>query len=166
MSTVPETPSIPSRLNVTDEFGYWFSGIFDGEGCFLFKNTARTVVTPAPVIKRTLREDDRSVIEYIKENLGCGRIFDGQYKSEKYTRYRPWVELKVQPIADLAEVIVPLFDRYPLQAKKAHEFRMWRMLVHWRYCRRGLRISAEEKEIYDRVYAWVGDHRGKTPTRL
>src|SRR5258708_26904556 len=33
--TVPPDSVTPIRLNVSDEFGYWFSGFFDGQGCLV-----------------------------------------------------------------------------------------------------------------------------------
>jgi hypothetical protein len=88
--------SIPPQLNVSDEFGYWFSGLFDGEGCLVVYKDGGVI------LKVVLRDDDESVIEYIKNQLGCGRIIPGDYTSRKYRDFR------VAKIADLAEIVVQL----------------------------------------------------------
>ena len=161
MSTQAGSPSIPLRLNVSDEFGYWLSGLFDGEGCFLFKNTVREVTGMVPKVKITLRADDRSVIEYIQSQLGCGRIYANQYRPEKNKTTKPWVEFRVQRISDLAEVIVPLFERYPLHSKKVQEFALWKIVVRHRYLNRGSPISMEERELYGKINAWISNSRGR-----
>src|ERR1700722_13599943 len=136
MST-PPAAFAPSRLNVTDAFGYWFSGFFDGEGCFYFQNTAGGVRTVVLKIRVVQRGDDRGALEYIQKQIGCGRIVDNQYRSEKYRSTKPWSDFCITRIADLAEVVVPLFDRYPLHTKKAQEFSLWRSAVGLRYQNKG-----------------------------
>jgi hypothetical protein len=155
------SPTIPSRLTVSDEFGYWLSGLFDGEGCFLFQNTVHGKTTIALKIKIALRNDDRDVIDYIYKHLGCGSIYANEYRAENYKAHRPWVELRVQKIADLAEVIVPLFDHYPLHTKKAQEFALWRAIVMRRYKSQGRPLSPEEQDAYGEVYEWIAKLRGR-----
>jgi hypothetical protein len=36
-------------------------------------------------------------------------------------------------VQDLAEVIIPLFERYPLYTKKSKEFAIWKPIVLQRY---------------------------------
>jgi hypothetical protein len=155
MSTAQTEAEIPSRLNVSDEFGYWFSGFFDGEGSFTFKHVHQGIVNPGPKIQLTVRQDDRGVIEYIHSQLCCGRIHFNEYKSEAYKTHQPWVAFRVNRIDDLAEVIVPLFERYPLHSKKAMEFTLFGSLVRSRYRFRGQPISDEEREVYGKFYALI-----------
>jgi len=159
VSTAQAQTEIPSRLNVSDEFGYWFSGFFDGEGSFTFNYTCHDTVNPQPKIQLTVRRDDRSVIEYIHSQLCCGRIHLNEYKSEAYKTHQPWVAYRVNRIADLAEVIVPLFERYPLHTKKAREFALFGSLVRTRYHFRGRRISEKEREVYGRLYTLIAELR-------
>jgi hypothetical protein len=154
----PETlalPPIPSRLKVTDEFGYWFSGFFDGEGCFLFKDTREGKTTFKPKIKVAVRFDDRAVIDSIHKQMGCGVVYSNRYHKEKYKTTKPWVEFRVHRIGDLAEVIVPLFERYPLHTKKAQEFKYWKGLVQIRYHSHGARVSAQEQQFFDILIPWL-----------
>jgi hypothetical protein len=58
---------------VTDEFGYWFSGFFDGEGTLLAMRENGRQLTQKILI--LLRDDDGSVNRWIQENLGCGKIY-------------------------------------------------------------------------------------------
>jgi len=152
-----ESPSIPTRLNVTDEFGYWLSGLFDGEGCFLFKETRHGVVTPKPKIRLVLRHDDQSVLEYVHEQLGCGKEYVVPPNAKTHTQEAR--EYRVHKISDLAEVIVPLFERYPLHTKKAHEFQLWKGLVSLRYMAHGRPVSDQERQLYAQMDNWIAQSR-------
>ena len=73
-----------------------------------------------------LRADDREILERIRDTLKCGNIYQLNYK--RYGWY-PHAKYKVSKIADLSDRIVPFFDRYPLQAKKAEVFKLFRDVV-------------------------------------
>jgi len=147
------------RLAVGDDFGYWFSGFFDGEGCFYFHNTVRGKTTIGLKIKIAVRRDDKTVIDYIRGQLGCGRAFLNEYRDDTYKSHKPWVDFRVQRLEDLAEAIVPLFERYPLHTKKAEEFARWKNLVELRYSARGAAISPQLKEAFERDLQWVRQRR-------
>ena len=121
---------IPCRLNVSDAFGHWFTGFFDGEGCLtVFSRARRDRYFERRVgIQIILRDDDADVIARIKDNLGVGLISRGNY-----TGRNPTICYRCEPIKDLAEVIVPLLDKYPLYTKKAREYVIWRQLVIFQY---------------------------------
>lgn len=126
-----EREGIPSRLNVTDAFGYWFSGFFDGEGHI----GAFSRVRPNGYTERRLtiqiivRHDDADAIYRIRDNFQCGGIFH----TKAHGRTQDSIGFRVEKINDLAEVVVPLFEKYPLYSKKAREFLIWRDLVRAQY---------------------------------
>jgi len=145
---------IPNRLNVSDDFGHWLSGFFDGEGCFLFYShqakghKARSYWTG---IQLSLRDDDLPILKTIASKLDVGYIRDYSPSPGKPQKY--WICHKV---LDLAEVIIPLFDRFPLRAKKAIEYPIWRAGVIHRYTwsvggKSRRRISAEHRVLYDEI---------------
>lgn len=128
-----ERDGLPNRLTVGDPFGYWFSGLFDGEGSFVvFTRPASGRPEYAEyrlAIRIMLRDDDAQVISRIYDHLQVGRISARKANG----RSNPAVAITVERVQDLAEVIVPLFDRYPLYSKKAKEYAIWRPLVMRRY---------------------------------
>jgi hypothetical protein len=126
-----ETKGAPCRLNVQDSFGYWFSGFFDGEGTLLIQVDGNTQL--ALKIQVLLRADDRSVNEHIKAELKCGRIFPHPARLNDGRNAKPGVMYRVQELRDLYEIIVPLFERYPLRSKKNREFEIWKNIVRHRY---------------------------------
>jgi hypothetical protein len=125
-------------MSVSNEFGNWFAGFFDGEGHFMIDvrkvkrkskkyNNEWWNVRQGLQIK--LRNDDEGVIDYIIENLKTGRK---NYCSSYKTTQKSCV-FAVHDVATLAEIFIPLFDKYPLRGKKSKEYTYWRELVKERY---------------------------------
>lgn len=127
-----ERDGIPTRLNVSDAFGYWFAGLFDGEGSIgLFTRTANDPRYSEfrMYVRIQLRDDDADVIDRIKDNLQVGRVA----RHGQNGRTNPSVSWAVEKVDDLTEVIIPLFERYPLYTKKRDEFTIWKPVVLQRY---------------------------------
>lgn len=122
-----ESEGIPTRLSVEPRFGYWFAGLFDGEGHFVIGLRGPRRLGNWEVqlgLNVYLRDDDASVLRHVHDALG------GQfYPSSKYN-VAHW---RLRGLVNLAEVAVPLFERYPLRSKKAAEFELFRSLVRQRY---------------------------------
>jgi hypothetical protein len=121
---------LPSRI---EPFCYWFSGLFDGEGTFIVFTrpcTARPQYSEYRLgIRIMLRDDDSRVIDVIKHNLQIGAISRRRANGNS----NPAIAWTCERVKDLAEIIVPLFNKHPLQSKKAEEFAIWKNLVAHRY---------------------------------
>jgi hypothetical protein len=63
----------------------------------------------------------------IKTKLGVGGIDVVPYKHGHMVQWR------CAAANDLAEVIVPIFDRYPLRTGKFREYKIWRQAVLRKY---------------------------------
>jgi hypothetical protein len=129
-----------------DAFGHWLSGFTAGEGCFQLrcgvrsKRPRRSLWDAQASFVIGLRRDDAAALELVRSFLGCGLVY---YHPGHRRRghVRPSVEFKVYKAADLARVIVPCFERYPLRAKKARDFAIWRegVLMLYRITQRPMR---------------------------
>lgn len=150
-----ERDGIPCRLAVAESFGSWFSGFFDGEGHIGIYSRVRAngYAERRLSIQIMVRDDDADTLTFIKDNLGVG-IF---YNSKGHGDTNPTACFRVEQIKDLAEVIVPLFDRYPLHTKKAREFAIWRTAVRTQYILTlggySQRVSAtdEQSAVFDKA---------------
>jgi hypothetical protein len=129
--TDTESCAPPSRLRVTDEFGYWFSGFFDGEGTLLaMRENGRQLTQKIQIL---LRDDDGSVNRWIQESLGCGKIYPHAVSRKARVKTKPGSMFRIRDVRDLTEIVVPLFDKYPLHSKKAREYPIWKKLLLLRY---------------------------------
>lgn len=130
-----EREGIPSRMPQDAAFCSWFTGFFDGEGCIVAMTrpcTGRAQYSEFRLqVRIQIREDDAGTIDYIIQNIACGRT--AKHKSGNTVNSRPSVSWYCETINDLAEVIVPLFDTFQLHTKKAREYVIWRPLVIRRY---------------------------------
>ncbi|AVF42787.1 hypothetical protein AL486_18940 [Pandoraea apista] len=125
-----ERDGIPSRYTASDAFGAWFSGYFDGEGCLTVFYRERNGIPERRVgVQIACRYDDADVLAHIKDQLGVGVLWQSPAKGAT----KPAVNWRVESSADLAEVVLPLFDAHPLRTKKRLELVHWRTLVIQQY---------------------------------
>lgn len=123
-----EREGLPQNLRVRDDFGYYFTGLFDGEGCFDIYHRTRDIGSSIVPefrlgIQIQLRDDDAEVLRYVHQNLG------GTFRLAK----RSVAHWRLESVKELAEVVVPLFAKYPLKSKKRSEYQIWSRLVIARY---------------------------------
>ena len=101
-------------------------GLVDGEGCFSVtfnKHKDNRLLEVRLIFEIELREDDKEILERVKETLKCGNIYHLEY--EKYSKWKPHYKYKVSNLRDITEKIIPFFRKYPLQAKKKHSFNLF-----------------------------------------
>lgn len=97
-------------------------GFVDGEGCFCISINRNGLRLPEVrlLFEIELREDDREILEKIRESFDCGNIYHLDYA--RYQKWRPHVKYKVSNFSDIYTKIIPFFKQYPLQAKKLQSF--------------------------------------------
>lgn len=116
-------------------FGWYFTGISDGEACFhVQRYLSKTKQGPIPRFNArfriVLRGDDAPALESIARRIGCGRTYRSDYSRRTSTiRGNPQIEWVVIRASELAEKIVPHFEAFPLQTKKARDFGVWKQIV-------------------------------------
>ena len=105
--------------------GDYIAGFVDGEGCFAlkFRRDVRRERISAPTYFYwdiefiiALRNDDREILEKIRDTIGCGTVRVTQ-KEARYT---------VNALENLQNMVVPFFEKFPLRAKKRHDFELWK----------------------------------------
>ncbi|MDA2935841.1 LAGLIDADG family homing endonuclease [Patescibacteria group bacterium AH-259-L05] len=109
---------------------YYIIGFIEGEGSFYVgigrHKTLRRKIDIRPAFTIELRADDREILERILITIGCGKIYDCSY--ERYGWY-PHVKYKIGSTKEMKEFLIPFLDRYPLQAKKAEVYALFREIV-------------------------------------
>ena len=125
---------------------HYLVGLVDGEGCFCVsfnkhKNNRKLEVRLLFEIE--LREDDREILEKVRETLNCGNIYYLNY--ERYKKWRPHYKYKVSNIKDISTKVIPFFQKYPLQAKKKHSFTLFKKVAKLILQKQHLTIDGIEK---------------------
>lgn len=108
-------------------FGHWLAGFIDGEGCFTAHKRGPTHKSGGYLVafKIQLRADDLCILEEIQARTGLGRIHS--YPNTG-SRSLPVAILSIGSKSDLAR-LVELLDAFPLRAKKARDYAIWREAV-------------------------------------
>lgn len=90
--------------NASEDFLQWFVGFVDGEGNFSIKwDKSKKAIGFR--FKINLHKDDINTLIIIQEKLGVGRV---KYEGENY------VSNEITNFKDIQQVIIPIFDKYPL----------------------------------------------------
>ena len=113
----------------------WFAGFVDGEAAFLI-NRAYPLDKGGHyvVLSIRLRADDLPILERLQATFGGTLRFEC-YREDRGKGSNPLYTWNVSAKRAL-KGLVDYFDRFPLQAKKANDYAIWRRAV-LAYCREG-----------------------------
>lgn len=124
-----------SILKLSDEaFGWFLAGLVDGEGYFCLVNKAnqnrkmpqRSMFAS---LRLSMRDDETPGLEAIAARMQCGSMYFNHRGSKLRESENPTATWIVHSRDELAGVIVPFFERFPLQMKKARDFAIWKQAV-------------------------------------
>jgi len=110
-------PKWSREKNWDYKFLQWFIGFTDAEGCFLIQTKNKSEVHFC--FKITLHIDDSAVLFLIKDKLGIGVV---SIKSNTCI-------FSIHSFQHIVDVLVPIFDKYPLITHKQLDYRDWRIAV-------------------------------------
>jgi hypothetical protein len=103
-------------------------GLTDGEGCFYLNprppytpRSKQSAVELHFYIK--LRGDHLPLLEKVKRAFGCGAIY---LQSEKRANHSQCYRFEINSQRDIHEVLLPFFDKYPLQSPKRKDYKIFK----------------------------------------
>ena len=110
--------------DVDPGFGHWMAGLTDGEGSFgIYRSNPNKGLSDwRMTFTIKLRDDDEPTLRLIQQTLGIGSM---GHCRDKRGLANPTAKWQVGARAELL-VIVELFDAYPLRARKAEAYAVWR----------------------------------------
>ena len=113
----PQRPNVES-LSLDDKLDpNWIAGFVDGEGCFHIGISKHPELKfnyqILPELTVVQHKRDIDLLHRIRSTMNCGVV-----RRNREDRYC-W---RVRDLKNLAEVIVPFFERYKLRSKKRIEF--------------------------------------------
>jgi hypothetical protein len=110
---------------IDDDFGHWFAGFTDGEGCFYIGYTRYSDQKYFyPKFSISQRADDIKLLEFIRDSLAMGIV----YVHDRIGQINPVAQYVVTNQSGW-ERLIALFEKYPLRSKKIHDFEIWKMSV-------------------------------------
>ena len=122
------TGLLPGYISdVPDDFGYWFSGLADGEGSF---NIGVHKDKVSCTFHIAFRIDDLPTLEIIRSTLRIGNIFFENPRCCHSRKNNPSARWVVQAAKE-SVVLVQLFRRFPLRSKKRYDFGIWAEAVEF-----------------------------------
>jgi len=107
-----------------DDFGHWLAGFIDGEGCFTIIRNANGGWENKFFIN--VRDDESEIIQDIQSRLQIGRTY--HLAARTYSKSKPQISWRVYRHDDCL-ALIDFLDQYPLRAKKARDFAIWRKAV-------------------------------------
>lgn len=135
--------------NLDDGFGHWFAGFVDGEGCFQISENAmgkRGIASYRCIFDVSLRFDDADILKEVQRRTGAGTLTFFQPGGR---RAAPAVRWQVKN-KEGALFLTKLFDKYPLRAKKAKDYEIWRKAVlSWHDGTKGSGLRADYSVMAD-----------------
>jgi hypothetical protein len=109
----------------------WIVGFTDGEGCFTLSinRNATTKLGWQVVPEFILTQGEKSLtsLEKVRDYFGCGKIYiNHRHDNHKEDLYR----YCVRRLKELETIIIPFFQKYPLQTWKHNSFHLWSEAVY------------------------------------
>ncbi len=100
----------------------WFSGFADGEACFVISRRGDRRTGFSVRFQLTLRSDDLAILE------ARSGVFGGTVRVRSHATGNPQAHWVVSAKRDLG-ALMHYFDQFPLRAKKANDYAIWRRAV-------------------------------------
>ncbi|HYT42868.1 MAG TPA: LAGLIDADG family homing endonuclease, partial [Methylomirabilota bacterium] len=110
---------------IEPDFGHWFAGFTDGEGCFQIKKNRLGWVCR---FKLKLRADDVFILNKIQQTLQIGKL-QLSIDNNPNRNSKPTISFAVENKKDCL-FLCDLFTKFPLRAKKAKDFEIWKEAVY------------------------------------
>lgn len=97
----------------------WYTGFCDAECCFHVRirenSTSRNKGLIVSLMFSLVQHSrDTLLFELLKNYLNCGKVYISNTQND--------VRLKVEKFSDIYDIIIPFFEKYPLQSSKKKDF--------------------------------------------
>ncbi|MDD4940526.1 MAG: LAGLIDADG family homing endonuclease [Candidatus Omnitrophica bacterium] len=105
-------------------------GLTDGEGCFYVHARARQSNSAQPRVDThfyiKLHEEEKNLLELVRETFGCGGVYA---QKEKRSNHSPCYRFEINSQRDVVEVLIPFFEKHPLQSQKQRNFKIFKEIA-------------------------------------
>jgi hypothetical protein len=107
-------------------------GLTDGEGCFYVnirlpdKRYSRSRHGVATHFYLKMKEEELKLLKKVKEFFQCGAIY---FQKDKRKNHTSCYRFEINSQKDIHGVLIPFFDRYPLQSSKKRDYLIFREIA-------------------------------------
>lgn len=104
-------------------------GLTDGEGCFYVnlrppdKRTQRASPTVETHFYIKMRADELGLLKKVKKFFGCGAVY---LQKEPRLNHSVCYRYEINAQRDIHGVLIPFFDKHPLQSAKSKNYLLFR----------------------------------------
>lgn len=112
---------IPQRLNVENLKYAWLIGLIEGDGCFSVTKNGKYLKYDFSI---ELHIRDIQLLYKIKNLLGVGTIYLRNTENKSKT-----ARFKINNKSHLKNIILPIFDKYPLLTNKIYDYLRFKDLL-------------------------------------
>lgn len=124
MVVMTHSDNSPSADNQQERLALWIVGFVDGEGTFSVSlnhnSTTTTGYQVFPEFVVTQGAKSLPALQEIQGYFGCGKIYENRrYDNHRESMYR----YVVRSFNDLATIVIPFFQRFPLRTAKQNDFK-------------------------------------------
>ena len=124
---VPSADNQQERLLLSvDDLRWYISGFVDGDGCFTVSIHKSKYLKLGwninPLFQVYQHKDNSKILSVIKDEFGCGNISKkgGNPLCNVYC---------IDKVHDLINIVIPYFEKYPLQSNKNNDFLIFKKIV-------------------------------------
>ena len=117
---------VPVDLPILPETVYidpnWIAGFTSGEGCFTVSiKKSKGTLGMTSFMRFILTQHSRyyNLMVKLQNHLGCGKI----YVNKKA------INFVVQRLSCLTNIIIPLFDKYPIKGNKVKDYEYFKLIL-------------------------------------
>jgi hypothetical protein len=104
------------------EIQSYITGFVDGEGCFSvsfsIRNNVKLGIEVRPSFSVSQNRRNKDIILKLKDYFSCGAV--------RYSKRDQNYKYEVRSLVDLTNIIIPHFEKYPLQTSKLNDFRAFK----------------------------------------
>jgi len=122
-----------ARISECDGFCHWFAGFTAAEGSFSISQNGNGLGVLCR-LSISLRDDDSTILESIYKTLGVGTLHSRSSRCNQNQQ----ITWAVHKNRHHIEVILPIFEKFPLRAKKQKDFNTFAQAVRLIYSKKHL----------------------------
>lgn len=139
----------PNGMGISEQDLGWLTGFTEADGCFTVqrRKSKSQGYGYIPVYATTLRYDDLSMLDKIRELFGCGYFYLRDGVGQKSAQ----IVYQIHNLYDVMTRVIPVFDCCAFYGRKEREYPLWREMAYTSSKWYRKRATNRPDEVNDRL---------------